>query len=438
MGPGFEFQRSHFSWNNSLPFGDRTFAQRTDGVGANPAPRKTRHVYFGLEVIQEYECGGAQSVGSCGSALLLVRDFVWGDPERYPEVVAMQTYTINFPEPEDPPVSVPSAAYHYLHDVLGSVIGLVDETGLMRERYTYDPYGKVFIEKWDAAANGGSGAWAASETDCGSSTCGKLPVSSVGNPFMWTGHRYDAAVGLYATHFRTYSPTLGRWLQRDPIEYDGGSINLHEYVLSSPLSWIDPLGLETRVKDGPCGPPPDEEDEEKEKCLRAAEQSRKNCIKGAISGDPLASTVEDCIDNYNKFRKACEDGTAGQHDEKVMRGWDYVDCVGRCIDAGGGSLTGAGIMILGKNAGGFPVLKSEADSFLRDMTGRGSGGLGGPGKSAWTTSGSIQSTVLQEGGRSWRRVIGRIAAPLWVIDTAYTVGLEGYCAVAYGANNRAF
>jgi hypothetical protein len=96
---------------------------------------------------------------------------------------------------------MPSVAYHYLHEVLGSVIGLVDAASELVERYNYDTYGKVFIEKWDATANGGNGAWAASETDCGSSTCGRLPVSSVGNPFKSTGHRYDAAVGLYATHF---------------------------------------------------------------------------------------------------------------------------------------------------------------------------------------------------------------------------------------------
>ncbi|MBE7506266.1 MAG: hypothetical protein HS101_08285 [Planctomycetia bacterium] len=80
----------------------------------------------------------------------------------------MQTYTIYFPDPEDPPVSMPSGAYHYLHDALGSVIGLVDAPGELVERYTYDPYGKVFIEKW------------------------------------------DAAVGLYATLYRTYSLTLGK------------------------------------------------------------------------------------------------------------------------------------------------------------------------------------------------------------------------------------
>lgn len=218
----------------TIEYIDAATGQVMDGAGSNPAPRKTRHVYLGLEVIQEYVCGGI-GFDSCITDPEMVREFVHGDPDRYPETVAMiDHYGIGRTE------SVPTGGfvYHYLHDVLGSVIGLVDESGALRERYTYDPYGKVFIEKWDATANGGAGAWLASAEP----TSG-LPVSSVGNPFMWTGHRYDAAVGLYATHFRAYSATLGRWLQRDPIEYGGGSPNLFEYALSSPLFLIDPLGL---------------------------------------------------------------------------------------------------------------------------------------------------------------------------------------------------
>lgn len=33
-------------------------------------------------------------------------------------------------------------------------------------------------------------------------------------------------------------------MQRDPIEYGGGSVNLYEYVASAPLLWLDPLGLQ--------------------------------------------------------------------------------------------------------------------------------------------------------------------------------------------------
>ncbi len=168
---------------------------------------------------------------------------------RYPEAVAMVTYDlmpteVPYGEPPAPPTSVNPQVYHYLHDVLGSVIGVVNETGTLVERYTldagerlcrspragrtrsirrrvkgttYDPYGKVFIEKWDDAANEGSGAWVERASECGTGVpaCGQMPYSSIGNPFLWTGHRYDAAVGLYHTHFRFYDPTLGRWLRQE-------------------------------------------------------------------------------------------------------------------------------------------------------------------------------------------------------------------------------
>ncbi len=231
-----------------------------DGQNGRPEPRRTRHVYFGLEVIQEYSCGAGWP---CETSMPLVREFLHGDPARYPEQVAMIRHN---PDTQD------QWTYHYLHDVLGSVIGVVNETGTLVERYTldagerlcrspragrtrsirrrvkgttYDPYGKVFIEKWDDAANEGSGAWVERASECGTGVpaCGQMPYSPTGNPFLWTGHRYDAAVGLYHTHFRFYDPVLGRWLQRDPIGYAAGSINLYEYVLSGPLFFIDPLGL---------------------------------------------------------------------------------------------------------------------------------------------------------------------------------------------------
>jgi RHS repeat-associated protein len=54
----------------------------------------------------------------------------------------------------------------------------------------------------------------------------KLVASRYGNPFMWTGQRYDATTGHYHFWARTYSPRLGRWMQRDPSEYHDG-VNLY-------------------------------------------------------------------------------------------------------------------------------------------------------------------------------------------------------------------
>ncbi|OWY63308.1 hypothetical protein B7486_53805, partial [cyanobacterium TDX16] len=139
-------------------------------------------------------------------------------------------------EPPIPPTPHVDGVFHYLHDALGSVIGLVDAAGELVERYTYDPYGKVFIEKWDEDANEGAGDWVAS-----SEPTSGLPHSAVGNPFMWTGQRYDASTATYGFYARSYSPTLGRWLQRDPMEYVDG-VNLYEALASSPYVYSDSYG----------------------------------------------------------------------------------------------------------------------------------------------------------------------------------------------------
>lgn len=70
----------------TMEYVDAATGQVMDGQNGNPAPRRIRHVYFGLEVIQEYAC---PDNWPCASALPLVREFLWGDPERYPEPMAM-------------------------------------------------------------------------------------------------------------------------------------------------------------------------------------------------------------------------------------------------------------------------------------------------------------------------------------------------------------
>jgi hypothetical protein len=42
---------------------------------------------------------------------------------------------------------------------------------------------------------------------------------------------------------RDYSPTLGRWLEHDPLGFFGGDFNLYRYVQNQPTSTVDPSGL---------------------------------------------------------------------------------------------------------------------------------------------------------------------------------------------------
>ncbi len=69
-------------------------------------------------------------------------------------------------------------------------------------------------------------------------------VALAENKILKSGGRYnaDAETQNYYVRNRYYLPTLGRWLTRDPIGYQGG-INLYEYVQSSPVGNVDGEGL---------------------------------------------------------------------------------------------------------------------------------------------------------------------------------------------------
>jgi len=56
------------------------------------------------------------------------------------------------------------------------------------------------------------------------------------------GQYYDAESNLWQNGFRDYEPSLGRYMQSDPIGLRGG-INTFAYASASPTSRIDPLGL---------------------------------------------------------------------------------------------------------------------------------------------------------------------------------------------------
>jgi RHS repeat-associated protein len=113
---------------------------------------------------------------------------------------------------------------YYAHaDIMGSIRLITDQSGSIIERYKYDPYGMPFIS--DANGN-------------------QINTSAIGNSLLFTGQQYDQDAGIYYYRARYYDPSLGRFLNQDPIGYVDG-FNLYEYAKSDPINWKDPWGTES-------------------------------------------------------------------------------------------------------------------------------------------------------------------------------------------------
>jgi len=70
---------------------------------------------------------------------------------------------------------------------------------------------------------------------------GELNTTS-GQRFRYTGQQLIGGLGLYYYKARFYSPTLGRFLQTDPIG-TADDLNLYAYVVNNPVNANDPEGL---------------------------------------------------------------------------------------------------------------------------------------------------------------------------------------------------
>ncbi len=165
-------------------------------VKAGPEEGDTRYFYTGWQVCEEQGAdGGTRATYVHGNYL--------------DEVLSMRRG---------------GAEYFFHADDQFSVVAVTDAAGEVVERYEYEDYGRPHI-----------------------SDAGGFPraASAIGNPYRFTGRRWDSETGFYYYRTRYLEVGTGRFTTRDTLGIWGDAVALGNgftYVGNNPWTSLDPMG----------------------------------------------------------------------------------------------------------------------------------------------------------------------------------------------------
>jgi len=166
-----------------------------------------------------------------------------------------------------------TATAYFIHtDQLNTPRAITDSSGNLVWQWDSDPFGKD----------------AANEQPAGQ------PAFTFNQRFP--GQQFDRETNLHYNYFRDYDPSLGRYIQSDPIGLRGG-INTFGYVEGRPTSRVDPKGLQSILA---CGNPAN--------AVACAEAGIVTAPKPAVTvpSSWFSRIVEMCLPKESDREKQCK------------------------------------------------------------------------------------------------------------------------------------
>ena len=160
-----------------------------------------------LSGTQHFSYAGDQKIEERNASGQVTKHYLWGN--GIDELLRLDIYNGN------------SSTPYYVHtDSIGSTTAITDGSGNIVERVSYDVYGLPTFTN------------ALGQT---------LKKSTIRNTTLFQGREYDYDLSLYNYRARYYDPSLGRFLQTDPLGYQD-SMNLYQGMNMNPVNFVDPWG----------------------------------------------------------------------------------------------------------------------------------------------------------------------------------------------------
>jgi RHS repeat-associated protein len=124
--------------------------------------------------------------------------------------------------------------YFYYQDSLGNTSHVTDAVGNLLERYTYSAFGApTFYNAAGAVIYNTAG----------------ISVSALGIRHLFQGQLWTQETGLNDYRNRVELPTMGVFLQPDPLGFKGDAANIYRFCNNNAVNRTDPTGLVSNPND---------------------------------------------------------------------------------------------------------------------------------------------------------------------------------------------